>query len=175
MNRNIIFCVLVFLAGIMSACKNGMDTNSFTDTTEIVNKSDCDGVIYPNYAPSLEYLNYFDTNAFDSFRWFDDDTVWIMYDDNYPGAEMPKQINGVPVVWLTHNEDNSLGVVTDGMLPSRRYIEFGYESHCDSHLYICVYDIHYDGEFEPFGAVHSFYRKEFLDSILNASKHKQIE
>ena len=163
------FCFCLF--GLMAACNDGKVKDAIADTSRPLKRADCDGVIYPDHAPSLEYLNYFDTNG--SFRWFEKDTLWIMYDDDYPEAEMPKQINGVPTIWLTRNGDNSLGVVTDSLLPQRWFIELGYESHCDSHLYVSVYEVHYDGDFGPDGATHDYCQKYILDSIIHASHDRK--
>ncbi len=139
---------------LMVSCKSGPSNENTTDTLQTV--------VFPENAPNLKYLQIFD--SLDSFGWFEMDTLWLTYDDDYKFAPKPRYINGVSVVWLSSEEDT---------IPTRHYIEYGYETHGDTVIYVCVYDVHYDGDFEPDGATHSFYPLVFLDSILKAQQNIQ--
>ena len=141
--------------GLMAGCKSGTDNGNTNDTLQ--------SVVFPEHAPNIKYLQIFD--SLDSFGWFEMDTLWLTYDnDNYKWAPKPRYINGVRIVWLSSEEDT---------IPTRHYIEYGYETHGDTVIYVCVYDVHYTEDFEPDGAIHSFYPKVFLDSILNAKQKIQ--
>lgn len=148
MKKAILVLVLMCCTGLMVSCKSGHSNENTTDTLQTV--------VFPENAPNLKYLQIFD--SLDSFGWFEMDTLWLTYDDDYKFAPKPRYINGVPVVWLSSEENT---------IPTRHYIEYGYETHGDTVIYVCVYDVHYTEDFEPDGATHSFYPKVFLDSILN--------
>lgn len=141
--------------GLMAGCKSGTDNGNTTDTLQTV--------VFPENAPNIKYLQIFD--SLDSFGWFEMDTLWLKYDNrNYKWAPKPRYINGVPIVWLSSEEDT---------IPTRHCIVYGYETHGDTQIYVCVFDCHYDGDFEPDISTHSFYPKVFLDSILNAKQKIQ--
>lgn len=149
----VVMCVL----GMMTACKNGTANENTSDTLQTI--------AIPDDAPNLKYLQIFD--SLDSFGWFEEDTLWLMYNNNYKRAAKPRYINGVPVVWLSHED------MEGDKLPTRHCIDYGYELRGDSLLCVCVYDVHYDGDLEPDGATHSFYPLFFLDSILKAQQNIQ--
>lgn len=154
MKKAMLILVVMCCTGLMVSCKSGPTNENTTDTIQTV--------VFPENAPNLKYLQIFD--SLDSFGWFEMDTLWLKYDnDDYKWAPKPRYINGVPVVWLS-SEDT---------IPTRHCIDYGYETHGDTHIYVCVYDVHYDGDFEPDGATHSFYQLVFLDSILKAKQKIQ--
>ena len=155
MKKAISIIIGICVLGLITACKNGTTNDNTTDTLQTV--------VFPENAPNIKYLQIFD--SLDSFGWFEMDTLWLKYDnDNYKWAPKPQYINGVPIVWLSSEEDT---------IPTRNCILFGYETHGDTQIYVCVFDCHYDGDYEPDGATHSFYPKVFLDSILNAKEKIQ--
>lgn len=154
MKKAILILAIMCCTGLMVSCKSGPSNENTTDTLQTV--------VFPENAPNLKYLQIFD--SLDSFGWFEMDTLWLTYDDDYKFAPKPRYINGVPVVWLSSEEDT---------IPTRHYIEYGYETHGDTVIYVCVYDVHYTEDFEPDGATHSFYPKVFLDSILKAQQNIQ--
>lgn len=154
--KRVVFIGIAFsFLVLIAACNYGTANENTTDTLQTV--------VFPENAPNIKYLQIFD--SLDSFGWFEMDTLWLTYDNrNYKWAPKPRYINGVPIVWLSSEEDT---------IPTRHYIEYGYETHGDTQIYVCVYDVHYDEDFEPDGAIHSFYPKVFLDSILNAKQKIQ--
>ena len=155
MKRFVFIGIAFSFLGLVAACNNGTANENTTDTLQTV--------IFPENAPNIKYLQIFD--SLDSFGWFEMDTLWLKYDNrNYKWAPKPRYINGVRIVWLSSEEDT---------IPTRHYIEYGYETHGDTVIYVCVYDVHYTEDFEPDGATHSFYPKVFLDSILNAKQKIQ--
>lgn len=141
----------------MVSCKSGPSNENTCDTLQ--------AVAIPDDAPSLKYLQIFD--SLDSFGWFEEDTLWLMYNNNYKRAAKPPYISGVPVVWLSPED------MEGDKLPTRHCIEYGYGIRGDSHLCVCVDVFYYDGDYEPDMAVHSFYSIEFLDSIINAKQKIQ--
>ena len=155
MKKIFLLGAMVCALAMMTACKSGTTNDNTSDTLQ--------KTAIPDYAPNIKYLQIID--SLDSCGWFEEDTLWLMYDnDNYQRAAKPRYINGVPIVWLSHED------IEGDKLPTRHCIDFGYEFHGDSCLCICVYDVRYDGDFKPDGATHSFYPIEFLDSILNAQQ-----
>lgn len=154
--KRVVFIGIAFsFLVLIAACNCGTANEGNNDTLQ--------SVVFPENAPNLKYLQIFD--SLDSFGWFEMDTLWLAYDDdNYKFAPKPRYINGVPVIWLSSEEDT---------IPTRHCIRYGYETHGDTHIYVCVYDVHYDGDFEPDGATHSFYPLVFLDSILKAKQKIQ--
>ena len=187
MKKAFLVCAALLAFVSMTVCK-GRSTNDANALLVPIQQAECDGVVFPDYAPNIEYLKIFD--SLDSFGWFNMDTLWMMYDDNYLNADNPQQINGIPIVWFSNdewysyqekNDFKDIGTAfedrhcstLDGELPDRSLIEYGYESHCDSHLYVSVYNIYYDENGMSIGAVHSFYTKDFLDSILDPNHRKK--
>lgn len=154
--KRVVFIGIAFsFLVLIAACNYGTANENTNDTLQ--------SVVFPENAPNIKYLQIID--SLDSFGWFEMDTLWLTYDNrNYKWAPKPRYINGVPIVWLSSEEDT---------IPTRHYIEYGYETHGDTQIYVCVFDCHYDGDFEPDGATHSFYPKVFLDSILNAKQKIQ--
>ena len=129
---------MVCVLGMMTACKSRTNNESTNDTLQ--------RVAIPDHAPNIQYLQIIDSLG--SFGWFEMDTLWLMYDNNYTRAVKPRYINGVPVVWLSNGEN---GAMEGDKLHSRRYIEYGYESHGGSYLTVSVCDVHYDGDGELIG------------------------
>lgn len=155
MKKIFLLGAMVCALAMMTACKSGTTNDNTSDTLQ--------KTAIPDYAPNIKYLQIID--SLDSCGWFEEDTLWLTYGNyNYKRASKPRYINGVPIVWLSSEEDT---------IPTRHYIEYGYETHGDTQIYVCVYDVHYDEDFEPDGAIHSFYPKVFLDSILNAKQKIQ--
>lgn len=160
----------IFFATILFvACSH--NTASFTAEDPIeIEKDGCDGVVIPNYSPNIEYLNILDTMF--HLGLFDNDTLFIMYDREYQTTDYSHQINGTTIVYLT--KEGRVFSQHDSVqhpIKYNRYIEYGYESHCDSHLYICIYECQYDANYEPSGQ-HAFCEVEILDSILTANHSK---
>lgn len=153
MKRVVFIGIAFYFLGLVIACNNSTATENTNDTLQTV--------VFPENAPNIKYLQIFD--SLDSFGWFEMDTLWLMYDDdNYKQAPKPRYINGVPIVWLSSEED---------ITPTHHCINYGYEIRGDPQvLCVCVYDVYCDGDFEPDGATHSFYPKVFLDSILNVKQ-----
>ena len=155
MKKTLLIFAIMCCSSLMMGCKSGNANEG--------NNATLQSVVFPENAPNIKYLQIFD--SLDSFGWFEMDTLWLKYDnDNYKWAPKPRYINGVPIVWLLSEEDT---------IPTRHCIMYGYETHGDTQIYVCVFDCHYDGNFEPDGATHSFYPKVFLDSILNAKQKIQ--
>lgn len=162
MKKLMMLCTILIILG-MTACKNGTETDTATNDIPMDN---CDDINIPDYSPNIEYLSILDTMF--SMRLFDEDTLFLMYDRAYQKTDYPQHLNGTTIVYLSHAFES---ISTEGdtiHYNHLRYIEFGYESHCDSHIYVCIYDNYYDENLDPCGN-HVFCPLELLDSILSAS------
>ena len=68
-----ILCAVVWVLGLMTACKYGTDNNNTTDTLQ--------PVVFPKNAPNIKYLQIFD--SLDSFGWFENHALSLQNRNHY--------------------------------------------------------------------------------------------
>ena len=162
MKKLIMLCTILIVLG-MNACKNGKETDTIAKDIPTDN---CNDIDIPDYSPNIEYLSILDTLF--SMGLFNEDTLFLMYDRAYQNTDHPKRLNQTAIVYISHAFESITNEGDTIHYNPLRYIEFGYESHCDSHIYVCIYDNYYDENLDPCGN-HVFCPLELLDSILSTS------